>query len=240
MNSNLQIAARLSSAELANFVPFQYLDPAFYKLSDYFGCFLRGVSCGLILNAPIILLGVASPSLLVNMLPCIAGISCLLGVVFTAVASSFRSAFLDLLSRRGVAAFLTYEDVNLPAAQAYELCLAAAMQIRSALIVQTDECERICVRVKSVPDRTIVIRLDSLRKGKTRISIDCVKHWSSLRSKLVRQLFASKFEQLILRVDDGQNAELIAKTAEFIRETPNWDYMYEGFKPHTKQLASVR
>lgn len=240
MNSNLQLATKVNSAELANFSPFQYLDPSFYTLRDYFGCFLRGVSCGLILNAPVILLGIVSPSLLIGMFPCIAGISCLLGVIFVAVASSFRSGFLEQLSRGGVAAFLTYEDVNLPASHAFELCLAAAMQIRSALIVQSQECQRICVRVKSVPDRTIVIRLDSLRKGKTRISIDCVKHWNPIQAKLVRQLFGRKFEQLFLRVDDGQNAELIAKTADFIKETPNWDYMYEGFKPPTKQLASVR
>lgn len=240
MNSNLQLATRVNSAELAQFVPFQYLDPTFYTLLDYFGCFLRGVSCGLILNAPVILLGTVNLALLIGMLPCIAGISCLLGIVFAAVAGNLRSGFLDSLSRRGVASFLTYEDVNVPVSQAYELCLAAAMQLRSAFIVQSDEGERICVRVKSVPDRTVVIRLDSLRRGRTRISIDCAKHLSPIRAKLVRQLFGSKFEQLILRVDDGQNAELIAKTAAYIAETPNWDYMYDGFKPHTKQLASVR
>jgi len=240
--SNSQLTKSVNHSELESFIPFQYLDPTFYKLRDYLDCFLRGISCGLVLNAPVILLSVVSPSLLFGMLPCILGISALLGIVFAAVANSFRSGFKEQLSRRGVAAFLTYEDVNLPVSQAYELCLASSMQIRSALIVEALEGERICVRVKAVPDRTIVIRLEEMRKGKTRIAIECVKHWSPLRANLVRRLFSRKFEQLILRVDDGLNAELIEQLAAFIRETPNWDYKYEGFSPHTvrHQLTAAR
>ncbi len=55
--------------------------------------------------------------------------------------------------------FLTYEDVNLSVPQAYELCLASTMELRSALIVRSGESEWICARVKAVPDRTVIIRL---------------------------------------------------------------------------------
>jgi hypothetical protein len=225
------MASDVNRAEVEIFHPFQYLDPTYYKLRDYFDCFLRGVSCGLILNAPLILLGVFSPNLLIQFLPCIVGISCLLGVVFAAVAHSFQVGFSEDVAMRGVSAYLTYEDVTLSVAQAYELCLASTMQLRSALIVRSGEAKWICARVKAVPDRTVVIRLESLGKVNTRISIECVKHWSPIRSKLVRQLFGRKFEQLMLRIDDGLNAALIEEVASFVRNTPNWDYKYEGFKP---------
>jgi hypothetical protein len=224
------MASDLNRAEVETFHPFQYLDPTFYKLQDYFDCFLRGVSSGLILNAPLILLGVFSPNLLIQFLPCIVGISCLLGVVFAAVAHSFQVGFSEHVAMRGVSAYLTYEDVSLPVAQAYELCLASTMQLRSALIVRSSDDEWICARVKAVPDRTVVIRLESFGKRNTRISIECVNHWSPIRSKLVRQLFGRKFEQLMLRIDDGLNAALIEEVAAFVRNMPNWDHQYEGFK----------
>jgi hypothetical protein len=90
--------------------------------------------------------------------------------------------------------------------------------------------------VKAVPDRTIVIRFESLRKGRTRVAIECLKHWSPIRAKLVRQLFGRKFEQLMLRMDDGLNAALIEEVAAFVKNTPNWDYKYEGFKPNSYAL----
>ncbi len=226
------MAADLNKAELEVFHPFQYLDPSFYKMRDYFDSFLRGISCGLILNAPIILLGVFSPTLFFSFFPCIAAVSCLLGVVFAAVVHSYRVGFSESLAVRGISAFLTYEDVNLPLSEAFELCLASTMQLRSALIVRSLEGVGIYARVKAVPDRTVVIRLESMRTGITRIAIDCVKHWHPIHSKLVRQLFGRKFEQLIVRTDDGLNAELIEEIASFLRNTPNWDHVYDGFKPH--------
>ncbi len=226
------MASDLNRAEVEVFHPFQYLDPTFYKWQDYFDCFLRGASCGLIMNAPLILLGVFSPNLLISFLPCIVGISSLLGVVFAAVAHSFQVGFREQVAMRGINAFLTYEDVNLALPHAYELCLASTMELRSALIVRSGEAEWICARVKAVPDRTVIIRLESLRKGNTRIAIECVKHWSPFRSKLVRQLFGRKHEQLMMRVDDGLNSALIEEVASFVRNTPNWDYKYEGFKPN--------
>ncbi len=231
MIKSVEMASDLNRSEVECFHPLQYLDPTFYKLQDYFDCFLRGISSGLILNAPLILLGVFSPHLLISFLPCIVGVSCLLGAVFAAVARSFQVGFREQAAMRGISTYLTYEDVNLPVAQAYELCLASTMQLRSALIVRSGESEWICARVKAVPDRTVVIRLERLRNGDTRIAIECVKHWSAIRSSLFRQLFGRKFEQLMLRIDDGLNAELIEEVASFVRNTPNWDYKYEGFKP---------
>src|SRR5689334_22255825 len=101
------MATDLNRAEVETFHPFQYLDPSFYKLRDYFDCFLRGISCGLIMNAPLILLGVFSPNLLLSFLPCIVGVSCLLGIVFAAVAHSFQAGFREHVGMRGINACLT-------------------------------------------------------------------------------------------------------------------------------------
>lgn len=240
VNTSLTEVSDLNKAEVELFHPLQYLDAAYFTLRDYFDCFLRGASCGLIVHAPLILLSIFSPALLIGFSPCIAVMSCLLGAVFSAVCHSFKNAYSEQVSTRGIEAFLAYEDVKLSQAEAYELCLAATMQIRSALLLRSIEGQRFCVRVKAVPDRTVVVRLEQIGRGQTRIAVDCVKHWSPLKARLIRQLFGRKFEQLFMRVDDGLNAELIQSVVSAVRETPNWDYRYEGFKPQHSLVAAGR
>lgn len=237
MYQNWNMPATLNRAELALFNPLQYLDPTFYKVGDYLGCFWRGTCYGLLLNSPIIILGVTSPVLLANFFPFIVATSCLLGIVFSAVAHSFQVGFRERVALYGVSCFLDYQDVNYSRSQAFELCLASTMQLRSAIIVRSVEGVQICARVTAVPDRTVVITLEQMRTGTTRVAVDCVKHWSPLYARFIRNLFGWKFEQLMMRVDDGINASLIAEVSSFVKETPNWDYKHEGFSPAARLMA---
>ncbi|HIA50682.1 MAG TPA: hypothetical protein EYN91_01110 [Candidatus Melainabacteria bacterium] len=221
----------INDGELEVFLPLQYLDPTFFRLRDYASVFARGAAFGIALNFPLIILGLVTPSLMPVYLPCMTTAACILGISFSAAAKGFQMAFSKAVSAYGIEAFLTYEDVRLPLAKAYELCLAATTEIPKASILECIEGRRICVRVKGYPDRTIVIRLDPLGRGITRIAIDSVKHLSLPQSIAIRTCWGTKFEQLILRVDDGSNAQLIEQIASFVRETPDWDYVYEGFKP---------
>lgn len=221
----------INSAELEVFLPLQYLDPAFFKLHDYGLVFLRGAAFGIALNFPLIILGLVSPNLMPVYLPCMTMAACILGIAFSAAAKGFQMAFSRAVSIYGIEAYLTYEDVKMPLAEAYELGLAAISQIPQAKIIHCIEARRICARVKGYPERTIVIRIDSIARGVTRIAIDCVKHVSLPQSVTIRSCWGAKFEQLILRLDDGFNAQLIEQIAAFIRENPDCDYAYEGFKP---------
>ena len=225
----------INSAELEVFLPLQYLDPTFYRLRDYALVFLRGASFGIALNFPLVVLGLVSPNLMPVYLPCITMAACILGIAFSAAAKGFQVAFSRAVAIHGIEAYLTYEDVNMSLAGAYELCLAAIAQIPRANIVHCIEARRICARVKGYPDRTIVIRIDAVAKGVARIAIDCVKHVSLPQAVTIRTCWGAKFEQLILRLDDGYNAQLIEEIAAFIRDNPDWDYAYEGFKPAQKK-----
>lgn len=221
----------INSAELEVFLPLQYLDPRFYSLRDYALVFLRGAAFGIALNFPLVVLGLASPNLMPVYLPCITMAACTLGIAFSAAAKGFQVAFSRAVAIHGIEAYLTYEDVNMPLARAYELCLAATAQIPRANIIHRIEARRICARVEGYPDRTLVIRIDAIAKGVTRISIDCVKHVGLPQAVTIRSCWGAKFEQLILRLDDGFNAQLIQEIAAFIRDNPEWDYAYDGFKP---------
>lgn len=220
----------INDAELEVFLPLQYLDPSYFQLRDFAGVFARGAAFGIAINFPLIVLGLVTPSLMPVYLPCITATACILGIAFSAAAKGFQKAFSRGVSIHGIDAYLTYEDVHLPLAKAYELCLAATSQFHEARILRCIEGRLLCVRVKAQPERTIVIRLDGIGRGITRIAIDCVKHVSLPQALTIRSCWGPKFEQLVLRVDDGLNAELIEEVAAFIRETPDRDYRYEGVK----------
>lgn len=217
----------INDAELEVFLPLLYLDPAFFKMSDYSSVFARGAAFGMALNFPLLVLGLVNPILMPVYLPCMTSAACILGIAFSAAAKGFQKAFTRAVSVHGIEAYLSYEDVRMPLARAYELCTKATRRIEQARILHCIDGRRICVRVKGFPDRTLVIRLDGVGRGITRIAIDCVKHVSLPQAIVIRSCWGAKFEQLILRLDDGLNAQLIEEISSFIREAADKAHDYE-------------
>jgi hypothetical protein len=207
-----------------------------YSPRDYvrpvIGGAVYGLLCGIVFSGPL-LLATGFMSALISF-----GLTAVLvtemAVVMAASAFIHHQVFVHRLRKYGPQFYSSDIAVDTPAAEAFELCLAATSELPKAKIVGMDEKKgTIMVTLKGnfwiTVDRQVTLRVKAADEGKAVISIDPSIKLTPVRRKLIRFIWGDKWYPLIFRSDVNWNRKIIDSVTNYIASVPNWDHRYD---PH--------
>jgi hypothetical protein len=140
--------------------------------------------------------------------------------------------FLHRLRTYGPQFYSTEITVDTPAAEAFELCLAATSDLPKSKIVGMDEKNgTIMVSMKGnfwiTVDRQVTLRVRASGADKSIVSVDPSIKLTAYRKKLIRLIWGDKWYPLIFRSDVNWNRKIMASITSYIESVPNWDHRYD-------------
>lgn len=140
--------------------------------------------------------------------------------------------FLHRMRKYGPQFYSSEVSLETPAAEAFELCLAATSELPKSKIIGMDEKKgTVMVSLKGnfwiTVDRQVTIRVKSVDDGKSTISIDPSVKLTRFRRNLIRLIWGEKWYPLIFRSDVSWNRKIMASVVEYISSVPNWDHKHD-------------
>jgi hypothetical protein len=150
--------------------------------------------------------------------------------------------FLYRLRKYGPRFYSTEITVDSPAAEAFELCLAATSDLPKSKIVGMDEKNgAIMVSMKGnfwiTVDRQVTLRVRPFGTDKSIVSVDPSIKLTPFRRKLIRLIWGDKWYPLIFRSDVNWNRKIINSITGYIESVPNWDHRYDQPEPMDHDLT---
>jgi hypothetical protein len=140
--------------------------------------------------------------------------------------------FLHRLRKYGPQFYSSEVTVDAPAAEAFELCLAATSDLPKSKIVGLDEKNgAIMVSMKGnfwiTVDRQVTLKVRPFGTDKSIVSVDPSIKLTPIRKKLIRLIWGDKWYPLIFRSDVNWNRKIINSLTAYIESVPNWDHRYD-------------
>jgi len=134
------------------------------------------------------------------------------------------------LKTQGAAAFVAVENLDLPLAEAFELCLAATTQLRNAKMESFEDGKSISVRIQAdffnSTDRIVDIKFEQLDENKTRIFIDYSAKLTAFRSFIIEKVWGPKWAPIFYRLDGKKNQETLSQITDYLQRVPEWNHKY--------------
>lgn len=216
------------------FVPtLDYITPRDY-LRPMLGAFLFGAGVAAIVSCFGLVMGPGGSLLL--FLFCLAVYTIQFPITFFISAVVHHQVYLHRLRKYGPEWFVRDHIVEMPQAEAFELCLAACGHIPRANIVAYDDNHGwIKLRVKGnfwvTVDRTVKISIERDNeapedKPRTRLCIDAKVRLTKFRTHLIKLVWGDKWYPIVFRTDRNLNSKLLDSITEFVHSVPNWDHRH--------------
>ncbi len=163
-------------------------------------------------------------------------ISMQFGFVTTVVGMLLISAMIHhyvwwrRLKNHGARAFISYEDLEMPLEEAFELCLAATTQLPKSKIEAFEEKKSIELRVKGnfwlTVDRMVELKFERLSENKTRVLVDSAFKLTRPRTFLINKIWGPKWTPIVYRLDVRKNKQLLSQITEYLQRVPEWNHKY--------------
>lgn len=157
-------------------------------------------------------------------------------ITFLISALVHHQVYLHRLRKYGPEWFVRERILEMPRAEAFELCLAACGHIPRAIIVgYDDQLGLINLRVKGnfwiTVDRSVQISVNSDNeapddKPRSKLCIDAQVRLTKLRTAIIKTVWGEKWYPIVFRTDRNLNNKLLDAITEFIQSVPNWDHRH--------------
>jgi hypothetical protein len=149
--------------------------------------------------------------------------------------------YLHRLRKHGPAWYLKQQVLDLPMAEAFELCLAACAQFEKGKISEYDDQKgyiRLSIKGNFLVtvDRNIGIILKENGPGSTILRIDSQLKLTSLRSRLIKMCWGEKWHPIVFRTDRNLNNKLMTTIISFVDSVPNWDHRHVSMQEQWENL----
>lgn len=231
------------------FVPtFDYIRPRDY-LRPLAGACLFGICVAAVVSSFGLIFGPACSGLL--FIFCLVVYTIQFPITFLISAFVHHQVFLHRLKRYGPEWFIRERNLDMPPAEAFELCLAACGHIPKAHIVSFDDSAGIInLRVKGnfwvTVDRAVQISISRDLEApegnpRSKLCIDAQVRLTKFRTAMIRSVWGEKWFPIVFRTDRNLNNKILDNITEFIQSVPNWDHKHISVSEdeHWRKLIGV-
>ncbi len=233
---------RLQPASTSSVAVSPELDASYIKAADYWRPALGGLILG------VVYFGIALiPFLFLSPWIYFTGVvsfSIPMLLLFVTSAALHHQLWNYRLRKYGTDAFEVFHDLEMPAEEAFELCLAATTQLKDSKIEKCDQCAGVIqVRVKGnfwiTVDRLVEIAVQQVSGEKVRVKVASVIKLTPARTFLIEKAWGKKWQPLLFRTDAGKNRKIMDALLIYIQSIPDWDHKYLPGESFSAQSTSA-
>lgn len=162
-------------------------------------------------------------------------------IAFMLSAGIHHFLYLHRLRKHGPSWYSRQQIIDLPKAEAFELCLAACAQFERGRVTKYDD-QRGYIRLSIkgnffvTVDRNIGIILKENGPNSSILYIDSQLKLTSFRSKLIKMTWGEKWHPIVFRTDHNLNNKLMTTIISFIESVPNWDHRHVSAQEQWENL----
>ncbi len=230
----------VSEQRFEHFVPtYDYI-----KFGDYTRPLMGAATFGLVLSFIVSTLAffVSGPLMAGMMfLICLAVYTVQFPLGFLLSAFMHHCLFLHRLRKHGPTWYIRKQTLDIPKAEAFELCLAACGQIERARISDYDEKNGVVrLQVKGnfwiTVDRMVAIQVQESGPRSSVLYVDSQIKLTRFRSRLIKATWGEKWYPIVFRTDRNLNNKLMNVITNFIDSVPNWDHRHVSVEQKLEDL----
>ncbi|CAN5261239.1 hypothetical protein BH11CYA1_BH11CYA1_02010 [soil metagenome] len=229
-----------SEIEFEQFIP----STDYIKLPDYARPIIGAAVFGLVLSLLISTLALILGG------PILAGIFLILCLVIYSIqfplamifsAALHHAILLYRMRKYGPVWYLRQRELDLPQAEAFELCLAACSQFERSEITEYDDKKGIIhLEIKGnfwiTVDRSVTLVVKGKGLHSSVLYIDSKVKLTKFRSKLIRLTWGEKWHPIVFRTDRNLNYKVMNTITNFIDSVPNWDHRHISVQERMESL----
>lgn len=216
----------------------------YIKLPDYGRPLIGAAVFGLVLSCLVsslaIFVGGPILSAMIFVL-CLVIYSIQFPLAILASAALHHALLLYRMRKHGPAWYLRQRELELPQAEAFELCLAACTQFERSRITNYDEKKGIIhLQIKGnfwiTVDRTVALVVKAKSPHTSVLYIDSKVKLTKFRSKLIQLTWGAKWHPIVFRTDRNLNYKVMNTITNFIDSVPNWDHRHISVQEKLENL----
>ncbi len=206
------------------------LNPDHIQPQDYLRPLIGATIYALVFTAPGTLIGLSMGLGFTRFMSMQFGVVAMIVGLLLISAMVHHAVWLRRLRNHGASAFISYEDLEMPLEEAFELCLAATTQLPNSKIETFEESKCIELRVKGnfwvTVDRMVEIKFESLAENKTRVLVDSAFKLTRARTLLINKIWGPKWTPIVFRLDVRKNKQLLQQITDYLQRVPQWNHKY--------------
>ncbi len=206
------------------------LNPELIQPQDYLRPLLGATIYALVFTAPGTLIGLVMGLGSARLMNMQFGIVAMIVGLLLISAMIHHFVWWRRLKNHGASAFISYEDLEMPLEEAFELCLAATTQLPKSKIETFEELKCIELRVKGnfwvTVDRMVEIKFVRLGENQTRVVVDSAFKLTRARTFLINKIWGPKWAPIVYRLDVRKNKQLLLQITDYLRRVPEWNHKY--------------
>jgi len=216
----------------------------YIKLPDYGRPLIGAAVFGLVLSCLVsslaIFVGGPILSAMIFVL-CLVIYSIQFPLAILASAALHHALLMYRMRKHGPAWYLRQRELDLPQAEAFELCLAACTQFERSRITNYDEKKGIIhLQIKGnfwiTVDRTVALVVKTKGPHTSVLYIDSKVKLTRFRSKLIQLTWGAKWHPIVFRTDRNLNYKVMNTITNFIDSVPNWDHRHISVQEKLENL----
>ncbi len=216
----------------------------YIKLPDYGRPLIGAAVFGLVLSCLVstlaIFVGGPILSAMIFVL-CLVIYSIQFPLAILASAALHHALLMYRMRKHGPAWYLRQRELDLPQAEAFELCLAACAQFERSRITNYDEKKGIIhLQIKGnfwiTVDRTVALVVKTKGPHTSVLYIDSKVKLTRFRSKLIQLTWGAKWHPIVFRTDRNLNYKVMNTITNFIDSVPNWDHRHISVQEKLENL----
>lgn len=216
----------------------------YIKLPDYGRPLIGAAVFGLVLSCLVstlaIFVGGPILSAMIFVL-CLVIYSIQFPLAILASAALHHALLMYRMRKHGPAWYLRQRELDLPQAEAFELCLAACTQFERSRITNYDEKKGIIhLQIKGnfwiTVDRTVALVVKTKGPRTSVLYIDSKVKLTRFRSKLIQLTWGAKWHPIVFRTDRNLNYKVMNTITNFIDSVPNWDHRHISVQEKLENL----
>jgi|GEM_PF-674522 len=166
-----------------------------------------------------------------------------LAILFSAILH--HGLLMHRMRKYGPVWYLRQRELDLPQAEAFELCLAACTQFERGRITSYDEKKGIIhLQIKGnfwvTVDRTVALIVKEKGPHSSLLYIDSKVKLTRFRSKLIQLTWGAKWHPIVFRTDRNLNYKVMNTITNFIDSVPNWDHRHISVQEKLENLDQAK
>ena len=219
----------------------------YIKLPDYgrplIGAAVFGLTLACLVSTIALVLGGPLLSAMFFVL-CLAIYSIQFPLAILISAALHHALLLYRMRKHGAVWYLRQRELDLPQAEAFELCLAACTQFERSKITEYDDKRGLIqLQIKGnfwiTVDRSVTLMVKERGPHSSALYIDSKVKLTKFRSKLIRLTWGEKWHPVVFRTDRNLNYKVMNTITNFIDSVPNWDHRHVSVQEKMENLDQL-